>query len=687
MEVTIGLRWRNPAALETLLRDLVNPNSPHFERYLSPTAFLEQFAPTQETIHAASGILARQGLRLVSVSPSRLFLRAEGYVSDLSLARAEVLKHLRELLAEERLYFHALGSAEAGRAAGDSSVDLQPPEAGAQLSPQVVNFFWPYDIAKMYGFDQLYQRGLRGEAARHSTIAIATAFAFERSDLRRFWSAAGIERSDDQVELIWVGTPSTQTHVESDADVQWASSLAPGSPVLVYAAPDTSAHSFLQVYDRIVSENRAAVLTTSWGACERRLSNTYLEQAHLIFQRAAAQGITLLAASGDNGADDCRDGRPGVSFPASDPLVLAAGGTSADGVDENAWPGSGGGVSEKWPAPPWQMQPEANRVLADVAFHADPARGFATSVGGRTRVFGGTSLAAPSWAALLALSNQLRARLGRPTLGVAAPAVCQIAYSGAEGLRDITSGGNGTFEAAPGWDHPTGWGSPRALQLAESLAAWSAPALDSADLSRSLLLTPTRPDAGAVRLRFLRRCSATELSLSAHNLEPGRYDLRLGENPVASFAVVGGNAALSLKGADPRDEQVSVTRGDGEKIFTGKYLARALPPLQVKFDLHNSGVLPTAEAKVLYRRSPTRERFVVHARGLPPGTYAVRLGATAAVAFTVSPGSSRARVRFDSAGRNGEPLPRNPLCDSVTITLRGTPILYSARASRDPSCA
>jgi kumamolisin len=690
VEVRIGLRWRNAAALESLLRDLADPSSPRFERYLSRTTFLEQFAPTHQTIDAAAVILAQQGLRLASVSPSRLFLKAEGYVNDVSLARAELLKHLRELLAEERLYFHVLAGDGAGAAAGDTSVDLHAPEEAAQLSPQVVSVYWPSDIAQMYGFDQLYQRGLRGEAARNATIAIATAFAFDRSDLRRFWSASAIDRSDEQVELIWVGTPSTQTHAETDADVQWASSLAPGSPVLVYAAPDTSADSFLQVYDRIVNDNRAAILTTSWGACERRLSNTYLEQAHIIFQRAAAQGITILAASGDNGADDCRDGRLGVSFPASDPNVLATGGTSADGIAESAWPGSGGGVSEKWPAPPWQMRPEANRVLADVAFHADPARGFATSVGRRTRVFGGTSLAAPCWAALIALSNQLRMQRHRPSLGVAAPALCQIANSdsGPGAFRDIISGDNGGFDAGPGWDFPTGWGSPRALDLAESLAGWSAPTLDSADLKRSLLLTPMRSDTGSVRVQFLHRCAATELRLSARNLDAGRYDFELGNQPVASFTVDGGgNATVKLTGADPRGQRVSVTRNDGEKVFTGNYSHRAALPLQVKLEMDASGVLPAASAKAVYRRSPTRERFAVHARGLPPGTYGVRFGATTTAWFTVPPDRNRGRVRFDSSGRNGEPLLLNPLCDSVTITLKGNPILRAARVSRDPSCA
>ena len=89
--------------------------------------------------------------------------------------------------------------------------------------------------------------------------------------------------------------------METTLDVEWASAMAPGSRVLVYAGTDASSTTLLRAYDRIVSENRAAVLTTSWGRCETDYPRAYLNLVDAVFLRAAAQGITVIAASGDAG--------------------------------------------------------------------------------------------------------------------------------------------------------------------------------------------------------------------------------------------------------------------------------------------------------------------------------------------------------------------------------------------------
>jgi kumamolisin len=204
---------------------------------------------------------------------------------------------------------------------------------------------------------------------------------------------------------------------------------------------------------------------------------TALDQA---MADAAALGVTVTAASGDDGsADRVTDGKVHVDFPASSPHALGCGGTSlvADGgsgavTSETVWNNgagggaTGGGVSDVFPLPAWQQAagvpapsvPGTGRGVPDVAADADPSTGYRVRVDGTDAVFGGTSAVAPLWAALLA-------RLAQQT-GAGFGLVQPLVYAGvtagtaATGFRDITEGDNGAFSAGPGWDACTGLGVP-----------------------------------------------------------------------------------------------------------------------------------------------------------------------------------------------------------------------------------
>jgi kumamolisin len=214
---------------------------------------------------------------------------------------------------------------------------------------------------------------------------------------------------------------------------------------------------------------------------------TQMDQA---FQAAAALGVTVCVASGDNGSDDgVGDGSPHVDFPASSPYALACGGTSltaqGSGIgSEVVWNGgseggaTGGGVSAFFPVPGYQTdagvaasegQALAGRGVPDVAGDADPATGYEVRVDGQDVVIGGTSAVAPLWAGLIALLNQ---QLGKP-VGFLNP-MLYGSLSGQGAVNDIVSGSNGDFSAGTGWDACTGWGSPNGqglLQVLQSAAA------------------------------------------------------------------------------------------------------------------------------------------------------------------------------------------------------------------------
>jgi len=315
---------------------------------------------------------------------------------------------------------------------------------------------------------------------------------FIKSELDTYFAGLGITGP----EVKAVGVDGGRNFPEGDAnsadgevllDIEVVGALAPGANQLVYFAPNTD-RGFLDALTTAVhADPTPAAVSISWGAPEDR----WTEQARAAFDEAladaAALGVTVTAASGDNGsADGETDGQQHADFPASSPHILACGGThlDADGVgavaSETVWNAgggaTGGGVSATFDRPAYQEHvgvPKRRgsgtigRGVPDVAAVADPASGYEVLVDGQRLVFGGTSAVAPLWAALVA---RLKQALGRP-LGL----IHTELYAGAKagqvqpGFRDITKGNNGAYKAKSGWDACTGLGVPDGEALLAAL--------------------------------------------------------------------------------------------------------------------------------------------------------------------------------------------------------------------------
>jgi kumamolisin len=267
-------------------------------------------------------------------------------------------------------------------------------------------------------------------------------------------------------------------------DIEVAGAVAPGAKIVVYFAPNTTA-GFQDALTMAIHDatNKPSVISISWGGPE----STWTAQSMIAFdsaaQDAAALGVTICAASGDNGSSDgVNDGANHVDFPASSPHILACGGTSlrsANGAitSETVWNdgaqggAGGGGFSNQFALPTWQANGKikapagAGRGVPDVSGDADPQTGYDVLVDGKSLVFGGTSAVAPLWSGLIALMNQ---KLGKP-LGLVQPALYGIAPA-AGAFHDITVGSNGAFSAGPGWDAATGLGSPSGQNLLRALS-------------------------------------------------------------------------------------------------------------------------------------------------------------------------------------------------------------------------
>jgi kumamolisin len=267
-------------------------------------------------------------------------------------------------------------------------------------------------------------------------------------------------------------------------DIEVAGSVAPGAKIVVYFAPNTTA-GFQDALTTAIHDpaNKPSVISISWGGPESSWTTQAMTAFDTAAQAAALLGVSICAASGDNGSSDGEtDGSDHVDFPSSSPNILACGGTNLQSsgnsiTAETVWNegaqngATGGGFSAQFPLPTWQknagVKPPAGggRGVPDVSGDADPQTGYQVLVDGSSLVIGGTSAVAPLWSGLIALLNQ---KLGKP-VGFLQPALYGLPAA-SKPFHDITKGDNGTFSAGPGWDACTGLGSPSGQSLLSALS-------------------------------------------------------------------------------------------------------------------------------------------------------------------------------------------------------------------------
>ncbi|MGH9395599.1 MAG: S53 family peptidase [Terriglobia bacterium] len=356
--------------------------------------------------------------------------------------------------------------------------------------------YTPLQVASLYNFPT----GTDGKGQCIGIIEFGG--GYQQSDLQSYFLQLGItEPSITAVSVDGVQNQPTpggnSPDGEVDLDVELAGAVAPGASIVVYFAEFTE-QGWVDVISTAVhdSVHKPSVISISWGYPEGQ--STWTSQAmqtvNQAFQAAAAMGVTICVASGDDGSrDQVDDGVAHVDFPASSPYVLACGGTSLISANnaissEVVWNNganggaSGGGVSDVFPVPSWQAQAgvppsvnpghKAGRGVPDVAGDADPDTGYQVLSDGQQEVVGGTSAVAPLWAALVARVNQ---KLGKPA-GYLNPLIYPAAVSLNGAFRDITSGNNdvsqiGGYPAGKGWDACTGWGSPNGASLLKALSS------------------------------------------------------------------------------------------------------------------------------------------------------------------------------------------------------------------------
>ena len=440
------------------------------------------------------------------------------------------------------------------------------PPTQAECASVARRCFNPLSINNSYNEGTLFTEGLTGTG---QTIAIVDAEGSEtlRHDLHVFDQAFGVQAMcGEEAVTCAPGMPTftemqqgdTSTNpgpptshgaglqsrdvwaLETSLDVEWAHSVAPGANILLLTTPPNETlgvqglPNFMKAEDTVARNHLAGVISQSFASTEEAFASTQsLLNLRFAFQDAQAAGITVLGASGDTGTANTKLQPiknpvtvpfPTVSWPASDPLVTAVGGTylctdpvTGTTVDstsppsrcqqappaqrELSWIGSGGGYSHVFPRPSFQDTlpagstaiPASQRGVPDVSYQASAGTGvlvYITNPGSTGiactsgdpcsagwYVVGGTSSGTPQWAALIAIASQIN---GAP-LGWINPALYTIGANPtryANDFYDVTAGPSNQnnpsipgYSPSSGWDPITGLGTPNAANLLPDLVA------------------------------------------------------------------------------------------------------------------------------------------------------------------------------------------------------------------------
>jgi kumamolisin len=493
LEVSVLLRRRNDAALAEHVKKLASRETAG--NHLAREQFDEQFGADTTDIAAVKEFADAHGLAVVQEHAGRRTVVLSGTVAQFNAAFGVDLQRFEY---EGGSYRGRVGAIQLpdelhGVVEAVLGLDDRPaakPHFRARPSPGNVRWhanggsaisFTPLQLASLYNFPA-------GTGQGQCVAIIELGGGERRADLQTYFSELGIQTAP---KVTAVSVDHGKNHPTGDPngpdgevmlDIEVVGAIAPGANIAVYFAPNTDA-GFLDAITTAIHDttNKPSIVSISWGGPESSWTQQSMTAFDSAFQAAAAMGITVCVASGDNGSSDgVGDGGDHVDFPASSPHVLACGGTNLQASEstitgESVWNdgdqggAGGGGVSSFFTLPAWQeglqltltsgtTQALTMRGVPDVSGDADPQTGYDVRIDGTDTVIGGTSAVAPLWAGLIARINSMR---GTP-VGFVNPQL----YAAASALNDITTGNNGSYAAGPGWDACTGLGSPDGVKIA-----------------------------------------------------------------------------------------------------------------------------------------------------------------------------------------------------------------------------
>ena len=600
---SVVLAPSHPVELQALLAGQRDPSSPMYRHYLAPGQFRREFGPGAQQVDAVTAWLQRAGLRGITVNGPRIDVRtSSGEASrafGISLERYRTADRRQSFFANQAplvpgaitsdiAAFVGLTDSPAARPHLDNAPGSAPRASAAQpnadgLTPcsaavtraTASNYYTPDQVGALYGVGNLLAQGQSGSA---KSIALVELAPHSAANTNTYKTCFGLQNPVNTVLVDGGGTPDSNGSngtLEANVDIEEAATQSPGATIVSYEGPNTDIGEF-DVYQRIVNDDSAVAISTSWGMCEAGINSAFQGALGTLLAQAAAQGQTVVAASGDAGSEDCFAGGSGstslaVDSPADDPNVTGVGGTSLNAVgNEPVWndcEGSvsfaacggnggagGGGLSGDFARPAWQPLIAGSscpaplstcRQVPDVAANAGVGEVFRS--GGAWVGVGGTSIAAPKIAAIVAdVNTACTARVGD-----LAPKLVTLAAGNGYGtaLGDVTTGDNdltrthaNNFTAKAGPDLATGVGVPIA-------AGWSCPQITA--------LSSTSADPGT-------SITITGFALADASITFGNIPATVTARSATSVtvSVPGGSGVVAVRGAN------AIGTGTGSVSFT-----------------------------------------------------------------------------------------------------------------------
>lgn len=503
LHLAIGLPVSNPAAMETLLQQMYDPASTNYHKYLTPAEFASRFGASQQDYQAVTAFAQANGLTVTATHSNRLILDVSGTAADIEKA-FQVNLMVYNHPTESRTFFAPASNPVVSSSlpilhvSGLNNYYLPHPQItpaaqnpNADATPKTGS--GPGGAYLGADFRKAYVPGTTLTGAGQS-VGLLQFDGFYASDIASYVSIIGLTNPPSVVTVPVNGGVSVPGSGNGEVclDIEMIMAMAPGvSHIYVYEAPNPS--PWVDLLSRMADDDLAKQLSCSWGG---GLQNPSAEQ---IFKQMALQGQSFYNAVGDGCA--FVPGVNPVEFPEDSPNITQVGGTTltsgqnAAYSSERVWNwgypnpnggywGSCGGISTYYSIPAWQKDVSmANnhgsttmRNMPDVALTADNI--YVTYGGGAAGAFGGTSCAAPLWAAFTALVNQQAAINGQSSVGFVNPALYSLAKTSSytNYFHDVTVGDNTwpgsptNFFAVPGYDLCTGLGTPNGTNLINALA-------------------------------------------------------------------------------------------------------------------------------------------------------------------------------------------------------------------------
>ncbi|WP_329177521.1 S53 family peptidase [Streptomyces sp. NBC_01477] len=565
LDLSVVLSPRDPAGLKKFITDVSTPGSPLYHQYLKTGQFSSSFGATDATVARVRAALKTQGLTTGALESDGLTLpvhttvgaaekafrtgftgfrdregrtgvtntvapSVQGDVAPAITAvtglttTAPVRSHLS---VKQKKKFTASPSASGGTSVAPR-INGKTPALCSSIKNGAAGIGWN-DTQQYWSARSLagaYGMADEPNVGTGVTVGIFELESYSAKDVAAYQSCYGTNVPVSAVKVD--GGPKVAANAslfigsESALDIEDLIGLVPQASLVVYQGPDitdaqgnpapVTYQNILDVYQKMVTDNRAQVISTSWGSCEQDTSAPFMAAENLVFQQAAAQGQTVTAASGDSGSGDCafngtaNSGALSVDDPASQPYVLGVGGTTmtgANGAGQSTWNdgyygATGGGVSTYVTqdgtsgfqagvnGPGYVNACETGtgqkcRQVPDVAALGDPNTGYLIANGQEPDgsqdwgIIGGTSGASPTWAALVAQADLDLSCAADGPVGWINPALYKLP---ATAFRDIVDGDNylptddgptSGYYAGTGYDLTTGLGTPKARSIIPAL--------------------------------------------------------------------------------------------------------------------------------------------------------------------------------------------------------------------------